>query len=149
QHKMLANEIDVAVHSTKDLPSLAPHGIAIAAFPQREDSRDALISRHGVGLEELPANPVIGTSSRRRSAQILQVRPDAEIRDLRGNFATRLRKGESEEFDAVILAAAGRRRMGWEDRITGLLPVDVSCPAPGQGTLAIESRIDPDPAWEL
>ena len=149
QQRMLANEIDAAVHSCKDLPSLAPHGIAIAAFPQREDSRDALISRHGVGLEELPANPVIGTSSRRRSAQILQVRPDADIRELRGNIDTRLRKGESDEFDAVILAAAGLKRMGWDDRITTLLPVDVSCPAPGQGALAIETRVDPDPVWDV
>lgn len=149
QMRMLDNQIDLAVHSTKDLPSLAPHGIAIAAFPQREDGRDALISRHGVGLEELPPNPVIGTSSRRRSAQILQVRPDAEIRELRGNIDTRLRKGLSDDFDAVILAAAGLKRMGWDDQITALLPVDVSCPAPGQGALAIETRIDPDPAWRL
>lgn len=149
QQHMLADDIDCAVHSTKDLPSLAPHGIAIAAFPQREDARDALISRHGVGLEDLPANPVIGTSSRRRSAQILQVRPDAQIRDLRGNIDTRLRKGESDEFDAVILAAAGLKRMGWDDRITTLLPIEVSCPAPGQGALAIEARIAPDPAWDL
>ena len=149
QMRMLNHEIDLAVHSTKDLPSLAPHGIAIAAFPQREDARDALISRHGVGLEELPPNPVIGTSSRRRSAQILQVRPDADIRELRGNIDTRLRKGLSEEFDAVILAAAGLKRMGWDDQITSLLPVDISCPAPGQGALAIETRVDPDPAWDL
>ncbi len=148
QQRMLANQIDLAVHSTKDLPSLAPHGIAIAAFPQREDARDALISRHGVGLEELPANPIIGTSSRRRSAQILQVRPDAQIRELRGNIDTRLRKGLSDEFDAVILAAAGLKRMGWDAQITTLLPVEVSCPAPGQGALAIEARIDPDPAWQ-
>lgn len=149
QMRMLDGEIDLAVHSTKDLPSLAPHGIAIAAFPQREDARDALISRHGVGLEELPANPVIGTSSRRRSAQILQIRPDAEIRELRGNIDTRLRKGESEDFDAVILAAAGLKRMGWDDRITAVLPVELSCPAPGQGALAIESRIAPDVAWDV
>lgn len=149
QLRMLDNEIDCAVHSCKDLPSLAPNGITITAFPQREDARDALISRHGVGLEALPANPVIGTSSRRRSAQILQVRPDADIRELRGNIDTRLRKGESEEFDAVILAAAGLKRMGWDDRITTLLPVDVSCPAPGQGALAIETRIEPDPAWSV
>lgn len=147
QQRMLANEIDAAVHSCKDLPSLAPAGIGIAAFPQREDPRDALISRHGVGLTDLPANPVIGTSSRRRSAQILQIRPDAEIRELRGNIDTRLRKGESEEFDAVILAAAGLKRMGWDDRITTLLPIEQSCPAPGQGALAIEARLDPDPAW--
>ncbi len=147
QQRMLANEIDIAVHSTKDLPSLAPYGLGIAAYPQREDARDALISRHGVGLEELPTNPIIGTSSRRRAAQILQVRPDAEIRELRGNVDTRLKKGLSDEFDAVILAAAGLKRMGWDDRITALLPVDVSCPAPGQGALAVESRVDDESVW--
>lgn len=149
QMQLLSNDIDIAVHCLKDLPSLAPAGIEIAAFPQREDSRDALISRHGVGLEELPPNPVIGTSSRRRSAQILQVRPDAEIRELRGNIDTRLRKGRSEDFDAVILAAAGLNRMGWDDQITALLPIEVSCPAPGQGALAIETRLDPDPAHAI
>lgn len=149
QQHMLANNIDCAVHSCKDLPSLAPHGIAIAAFPQREDARDALISRHGVGLQDLPTNPVIGTSSRRRAAQILQVRPDAQIRELRGNIDTRLRKGESDEFDAVILAAAGLKRMAWDNRITTMLPIDISCPAPGQGALAIEARVAPDPGWEV
>src|SRR5690606_31973568 len=97
----------------------------------------------------LPANPVIGTSSRRRAAQIKSVRPDADIRDLRGNIDTRLRKGASDDYDAVILASAGLHRMGWQDRITQLLPVEVSCPAPGQGALAIETRSAPDPAWEL
>ncbi|MCO5216087.1 MAG: hydroxymethylbilane synthase [Thermomicrobiales bacterium] len=149
QQRMLANEIDIAVHSTKDLPSLAPYGLGIAAYPQREDARDALVSRHGVGLEELPTNPIIGTSSRRRAAQILQIRPDAEIRELRGNIDTRLKKGLSDEFDAVILAAAGLKRMDWDDRITALLPVDVSCPAPGQGALAVESRVDDEPVWSI
>lgn len=149
QVQLLDGRVDLAVHSTKDLPSLAPHGIAIAAYPQREDPRDALVTRHGVPLEDLPANPVIGTSSRRRAAQIKSVRPDADIRDLRGNIDTRLRKGASDDYDAVILASAGLHRMGWQDRITQLLPVEVSCPAPGQGALAIETRSAPDPAWEL
>lgn len=147
QQQMLAGNIDLAVHSTKDLPSLAPYGIAIAAFPQREDARDALISRHGVGLEALPPNPVIGTSSRRRAVQLQQVRPDAIIRDLRGNIDTRLQKGLSGDYDAVILAAAGLKRMGWDDQITELLPIEVSCPAPGQGALAVEA-ISGTPAWE-
>lgn len=149
QVQLLDGRIDMAVHSTKDLPSLSPHGVGIAAFPQREDSRDALITRHNVPLEELPANPVVGTSSRRRAAQVKAVRPDAEIRELRGNIDTRLRKGKSEEFDAVILASAGLHRMGWQGEITSLLPVEVSCPAPGQGALAIETRVAPDPAWEI
>lgn len=149
QVQLLAGTIDLAVHSTKDLPSLAPHGIAIAAFPQREDARDALISRHGVGLADLPLNPVIGTSSRRRAVQIHAIRPDAEIHDLRGNIDTRLKKGKSDAYDAVILATAGLRRLGWEDEITTALPVEQFVPAPGQGALAIEARVAPDPAWEL
>lgn len=149
QQRMLADEIDLAVHSTKDLPSLAPHGVMIAAYPQREDPRDALISRHGVELQNLPANPVIGTSSRRRAAQILKVRPDADIRELRGNIDTRLKKGLSDDFDAVILAAAGLKRMGWGDQITSLLPIEVSCPAPGQGALAVEARPMQEQAWSI
>ncbi len=149
QVQLLDRRIDLAVHSTKDLPSLAPHGVAIAAFPQREDARDALVSRHGVPLEDLPRNPVIGTSSRRRAVQLLAVRPDAQIRELRGNIDTRLKKGRSDDYDAVILASAGLHRMGWEEEITSLIPVEVSCPAPGQGALAVETRISPDPAWEL
>lgn len=149
QVQLLDGRVDLAVHSAKDLPSLPPEGVSIAAFPQREDPRDALITRHGLPLEELPANPVIGTSSRRRAAQVLAVRPDAQIRELRGNIDTRLRKGKSDEFDAVILASAGLNRMGWESEITSLLPVDVSCPAPGQGALAIEARVAPDAAWEI
>jgi hydroxymethylbilane synthase len=149
QVQLLDGRVDLAVHSAKDLPSLAPEGVAIAAFPQREDPRDALITRHGVPLEELPANPVIGTSSRRRAAQLLAVRPDAQIRELRGNIDTRLRKGKSDEFDAVILASAGLHRMGWESEITSLLPVDVSCPAPGQGALAVEARVAPDATWDI
>lgn len=149
QVRLLDRQIDLAVHSTKDLPSLAPHGVDIAAFPQREDARDALVSRHSVPLEELPRNPVIGTSSRRRAVQVLAVRPDARIRELRGNIDTRLKKGRSDDYDAVILASAGLHRMGWEAEITSLLPVEVSCPAPGQGALAVETRTAPDPAWEL
>lgn len=149
QVQLLDGRIDLAVHSTKDLPSLSPHGVGIAAFPQREDPRDALITRHGVPLEELPANPVIGTSSRRRAVQIRSVRPDAQIRELRGNIDTRLRKGRSDEYDAVILASAGLHRMGWQNEITTILPVEVSCPAPGQGALAVETRVAPDAAWEL
>lgn len=149
QVQLLDGRVDLAVHSTKDLPSLAPNGVAIAAFPQREDARDALISRHGVPLEELPRNPVIGTSSRRRAAQIIAIRPDADIRELRGNIDTRLRKGQSDAYDAVILAMAGLLRMGWDSQITAVMPVDLFVPAPGQGALAVETRLAPDPAWEI
>lgn len=146
QDALLAGRIDAAVHSAKDLPSLEPPGIEIAAFPEREDPRDVVVSRHGVGLEELPANPTIGTSSRRRAVQVRALRPDAQIIELRGNIDTRLRKAIDGELDAIILAAAGVVRMGWLDRVAAFLPVDRFTPAPGQGALAVETRRDPDPS---
>lgn len=149
QEALLAGTIDLAVHSTKDVPTIEPAGLAIAAYPQREDPRDAVVSRHGVRLANLPPSPVIGTSSRRRSVQVLSIRPDATIVDLRGNIDTRLRKAEGGDYDAVILAAAGLTRMGWQDRITEYLPVEAFVPSPGQGALAIETRVPPDPAWSL
>ena len=149
QQALLAGTIDMAVHSTKDLPSLSPPGIAIAAYPQRETPQDALVSRDNHGLDALPANPVIGTSSRRRSAQIKAIRADARIKELRGNIDTRLQKGRSSDYDGVILAAAGLHRMEWSSEISELLTIDRFTPAPGQGALAIETRLDPDPAWSL
>lgn len=149
QQALLDGEIDVAVHSAKDVPTIEPAGLAIAAFPEREDARDAVVSRHGVGLAQLPDLPVIGTSSRRRAVQVQAIRPDATIIDLRGNIDNRLRKAESLEYDAVILAAAGLARMGWEDRIVEYLPFDRFVPSPGQGALAIETRADPDPAYAV
>lgn len=149
QQALLDGVIDMAVHSTKDVPTIEPAGLAIAAFPEREDARDVVVSRHGVGLAGLPGRPVIGTSSRRRAVQARAIRPDATIIDLRGNIDTRLRKAESAEYDAVILAAAGLARMGWEDRITEYLPIDRFVPSPGQGALAIETRAEPDPAYAL
>lgn len=149
QRALAARQVDAAVHSSKDVPSLAARGLALAAFPQREDPRDAVVSRHGVGLMELPANPVVGTSSRRRAVQVLALRPDARIMELRGNIDTRLAKAEAEPYDAVILAAAGLTRMGWLDRVSALLPVDQFTPAPGQGALAIETREHPDEAYAV
>lgn len=149
QQALLDGEIDLAVHSTKDVPTIEPAGLVIAAFPNREDARDAVVSRHGVPLAELPRTPVIGTSSRRRAVQVLAIRPDATIVDLRGNIDTRLRKAEFGEYDAVILAAAGLARMGWQDRITEYLPFERFVPSPGQGALAIETRVDPDPAFAI
>lgn len=149
QRALLAGWIDMAVHSTKDLPTLSPEGLAISAFTAREDPRDVLVSRHDVGMDALPPNPIIGTSSQRRAAQVRQLRPDARIVDLRGNIDTRLRKATTDAYDAVILAAAGLVRMGWQDRITEYLPVDRFTPSPGQGVLAIETRAAPDPAAEI
>ena len=146
QRALLAGRIDMAVHSTKDLPPLSPEGLAISAFTEREDPRDVLVSRHGLGLAALPPDPVIGTSSQRRAAQVRQLRPDARIVDLRGNIDTRLGKAATDAYDAIILAAAGLIRMGWQDRITEYLPVDRFTPSPGQGVLAIETRAAPDPA---
>ena len=142
---LLAGRIDAAVHSAKDLPSQGTPGLALVAFPEREDPRDVLISRHGLALADLPPCSVIGTSSRRRAVQVRAVRPDARIVELRGNVDTRLRKaldpapGEVA-LDAVVLAAAGVRRMGWRDRITAYLPLETFVPSPGQGALAVETR---------
>ncbi len=147
QGALLAGEIDLAVHSAKDLPGITPHGLEIAAFPQREIALDALISRHGLGLQSLPPSPIIGTSSRRRAVQILALRPDARIADLRGNIDTRLRKARTGTYDAIVLAAAGLARMGWEREITELLPIETFTPAPGQGALAIETRSALDAGW--
>jgi hydroxymethylbilane synthase len=145
QQALLEGRIDLAVHSTKDVPTLSPLGLEIAAFPQREDPRDVLVSRHGTGIAELPRSPRIGTSSRRRAVQIAALRPDAVVVDLRGNIDTRLRKAASSEYDAVILAAAGLLRMEWTERISQYLPIDAFTPSPGQGALAIETRTSPDP----
>ncbi len=149
QRALAMRQVDVAVHSSKDVPSLSAAGLAIAAFPQREDPRDVVVSRHGLPLAELPPNPVVGTSSRRRAVQVLDLRPDAHVIELRGNIDTRLKKAMAEPYDAVILAAAGLTRMGWSDRATEVLPVDRFTPAPGQGALAIETRVAPDPAFDF
>lgn len=135
-------EIDLAVHSLKDLPtSLAPD-LTIAAILPREDPHDVLISRHGLPLEALPAEPVVGTSSTRRAAQVRLVRPDARILPLRGNVDTRIRKALDPEgpYDAIILARAGVVRLGLEESVTQVLPFDVMLPAPGQGALAVQCR---------
>ncbi|MDQ3695217.1 MAG: hydroxymethylbilane synthase [Chloroflexota bacterium] len=144
QEALQRGEIDAAVHSAKDLPTERPAGLDLAAFPEREDSRDVLVSRHRLPLAELPARPLIGTSSRRRAVQVQRLRPDARIVDLRGNIDTRLRKALTADFDAIILAAAGVRRMGWDARVTELLPLDQFVPSPGQGALAVEARIGDD-----
>jgi hydroxymethylbilane synthase len=134
--------VDLAVHSLKDLPTDLPAGFEIAAIPEREDPRDALCSTNYSSIEQLPQGARVGTSSLRREAQIKAIRPDLQVHPLRGNVDTRLRKLESGEYDAVILASAGLRRLGKTDSIRELISVEVMCPAAGQGALAIEVRAD-------
>jgi hydroxymethylbilane synthase len=139
---LLNGEIDLAVHSCKDLPTDPVPGLTLAAFPQRADPRDTLISRDGRRLAELPAGAVVGTSSSRRKAQLLIHRPDLHIADIRGNVDTRLRKLQGDQYDAVILAAAGLNRLGLLYRATEILDPHVMLPAPAQGALAVQARAD-------
>ena len=140
QEALARGDIDAAVHSAKDLPSEEAPGLLLAAFLDREDARDVVVSRHGCSLDGLPPSPTVGTSSRRRAAQVLALRPDARIVELRGNVDTRLRKALEPEMDAIVLAAAGLARLGRRDRATAPVPLDVMVPAPGQGALAVEIR---------
>jgi hydroxymethylbilane synthase len=144
EDQLLAGKIDLAVHSMKDLPTEFPQGLTIGAIPPRVDPRDALVTRLGVDLEELPRGARIGTSSLRRKAQLLHYRPDFEILDIRGNIDTRLRKSETEEYDGTILAAAGLTRMEWHDRVQQFLSCGVMIPAVGQGALGVEVRESDD-----
>ncbi|MHC1729468.1 MAG: hydroxymethylbilane synthase [Syntrophobacteraceae bacterium] len=137
---LLDDLVDLAVHSIKDVPAVLPEGLEIGIIPEREDPRDALIIRQVTDISALPHGAVIGTSSLRRAAQMRKMRRDLEIRNLRGNLDTRLRKLEEGEFDAILLAAAGLKRMGWQDRITMYLDPDEFIPAIGQGALGIEIR---------
>ncbi len=136
---MLEGRVDLAVHSLKDLTTELPDGLCLAASPEREDARDAVV---GSTLNGLQHGATVGTSSVRRAAQLLALRPDLKILPIRGNVDTRLRKLETGEFDAIVLAAAGLKRLGLAARITELLPYDVMCPAPGQGALGIETRLE-------
>ena len=145
EEALLAERIDIAVHSLKDLPTTLPDGLAITAITEREDPRDALVLRidatnDNASLQTLPAGAIVGTSSLRRQAQLKFLRPDVEIRDLRGNVDTRLRKLDAGQYDAVLLASAGLRRLGFTARISAAVPTDVMLPAVGQGALGIETR---------
>ena len=142
EEALLRGEIDLAVHSMKDVPTRLPAGLEILAIPEREDPRDVLITLNKVSLERLVPGSRIGTSSLRRQAQLLHYRPDLSIQILRGNLDTRLRKLEAGEYDGIILAAAGIKRLGWSDRVTEYLSPDVCLPAIGQGALALEGRTD-------
>lgn len=135
-------EIDIAVHSMKDMPTEIPAGLALAAVTERETPFDALIAKNGETLDTLPKNARIGTSSLRRKAQLLHARSDFIVADLRGNVDTRIKKLDAGEFDAIILAAAGLTRLGFAERITETIAPQKMLPAAGQGALAIETRED-------
>lgn len=138
---ILEGEADLAVHSMKDVPVEFPDGLGLAAILEREDPRDALISNAFTSIDTLPQGARVGTSSLRRQCQLRARRPDLEVLDLRGNVNTRLAKLDSGDYDAILLAAAGVKRMGWEDRITELLPPEQFLPAIGQGAIGIEIRV--------
>ena len=142
EEALMAGRIDLAVHSMKDVPTDLPEGLAIVAMTDREDPRDAVVSRNGAPLLSLPTGAVIGTSSLRRQVQLRRLRGDFDLRALRGNVDTRLRKLEEEGLDAIILAAAGMNRLGVADRISEILSPELMLPAVGQGVLGIEARGD-------
>ncbi len=137
---LLAGEVDVIVHSFKDLPSAPAIGIHLAAVPEREDARDALVSKGNLKLDQLPEGALLGTSSPRRAQRMLALRPDLRIEPIRGNVDTRIRKVRDGEYDATILAIAGMKRIGREKEAAQILTIDQLVPAPAQGALAIECR---------
>ena len=140
EEALVAGEIDVAVHSAKDVPTTLLEGTELAAVPRRGDVRDALVSRDGAGLASLPPGARVGTGSRRRAAQLLAARPDLGIVPIRGNVDTRLRKLAEGEVDALVLAAAGLARLGRIGEAAELLPIDLMMPSPGQGAILLQAR---------
>ena len=140
EEALAAGRIDLAVHSLKDLPTELPKGFEIAAITERQDPRDAFCSRHYAKIEDLPKRARVGTSSLRRQAQLKAIRPDLDIHPLRGNVDTRLRRLEEGQYEAIILAAAGLKRLGKTELIQQIIPADIMCPAAGQGALGIEIR---------
>jgi hydroxymethylbilane synthase len=145
EHGLLNNELDMAIHSLKDLPTILPEGLEISAFCEREEPRDVFLSKDGTFLKELPEGALIGTSSLRRKSQLKHYRQDLRFMDLRGNLQTRWRKLQESEMHGIVLAAAGVKRLGWEERITQILPEDIMLSAVGQGSIAVEidkSRAD-------
>src|SRR5579883_2763167 len=146
EEALLAKTIDLAVHSMKDVPAELPEGLTLSAIPEREDPRDAVV---GPALADLKDGAKIGTSSLRRSAQLYAMGRGFTTETLRGNVDTRLRKLDEGQYDTIVLAAAGLRRLGWQDRIAEMLDPEVMCPAVGQGALAIETRDDNGPAFQI
>jgi hydroxymethylbilane synthase len=150
EQAMLDKEIDMAVHSMKDMPAVLPEGLVIGCIPFREDHRDVLISKDNVPFSELKQGAVIGTSSLRRSSQLLAQRPDLEMKWIRGNIDTRIEKLKTDDYDAIILAAAGLKRMGWaDDTVTEFINPEICVPAVGQGALSIECRGDDEDLLKL
>ena len=149
EEALLAGDIDLAVHSMKDMPTLLPEGLTITCLLPREDVRDAFISRKAASLADLPQGAVVGTSSLRRQAQVRRARPDLVVVPMRGNVETRLRKLEDGAADATLLACAGLKRLGLADRITAPVPVDEMLPAIAQGAIGIETRSDDAASAEL
>jgi hydroxymethylbilane synthase len=150
EEALAAGQVDLAVHSLKDLPTELPPGFEIAAITERQDPCDAFCSQQYSRIEDLPQGARVGTSSLRRQAQLKAIRPDLDVHPLRGNVDTRLRKLEQGEYDAIILAAAGLRRLSKTELMKQIIPADVMCPAAGQGALAIEIRaVDERMRYEL
>lgn len=144
EQELLRGSVDLAVHSMKDLPARTPEGLEIACAPPREDARDALVGPSGMSLAQLPAGTRVGTGSLRRGALVRRINPDVEVVGLRGNVPTRVRKVDDGELDAVILAAAGLRRLGMAERMAEVLDPEQFCPSPAQGILALECRAGDD-----
>jgi len=149
EDELLDGRIDVAVHSMKDVPTELPGGLAIVATPKRADPRDCLLSRNGATLDTLPSGAKVGTSSLRRQCQLRRSRPDLDIREVRGNVDTRIRKLEAGEFAAIVLAKAGLDRLELSARITEILPPELMLPAVGQGAMGIEVRLGDDEILDL
>ena len=149
QSAVLTGEVDLAVHSLKDLPTQQEGGLVLGAVPERESIADALVANEADSLAALPSGARVGTGSLRRQAQLKHLRPDLEVLGIRGNVDTRLRKLDEGQYDAIILAAAGLRRLGWDDRITELLQPPRMLPAVGQGALGIECRADEQAVIDL
>jgi hydroxymethylbilane synthase len=144
EEALLAREVDLAVHSLKDVPTALPAGLRLCAVLERADPRDALLSATGVGLKQLPAGARVGTTSLRRRAQVAALRPDLALQDLRGNVDTRIRKLREGSCDAILLAVAGLERLGRRGEATEIFEPDVLVPAPGQGAITLECRDDDD-----
>ncbi len=144
ENDLLNNKIDIAVHSMKDMPGLLPEGLVIGAIPERENPFDVLIAKNYCLLADYKKDCIIGTSSLRRASQIKHLKPDVIIKSIRGNLDTRIKKLKSGEYDAIVLAAAGLKRLGQADEITEYLDEDVMLPAVGQGALCIETRHNDD-----
>ncbi len=149
ENALLDKKVDIVVHSAKDVPTEIPDGLIIGAVTKREDPHDVLISRHNLSLRDLPQNARVGTSSLRRRSQILAFRSDIEVVDLRGNLDTRLKKLDSDELDAIVVARAGLLRFGLSDKASDIIPYDIMLPAVGQGALCIEIRDDDDKVKEF